>query len=297
MIREIYIYGPPHGITKSPSLIYVRKRDKQVIEGFVDVIDSLVRLLYDNKQSGSVGSLPLTISSELERNVVYSFEDGFCILIVADQSSTAEDMKNIITKIKHQLDRFREGGRLNQYGIDSEFDIALEDIVSTILKVVLIGSGGVGKTTLRNLLFGEISWIHNPTLSTEQYKDENNIISEYIGTKDSVILWDVPGQVKLRKFWPLALKDADVVVIVTDSILSDVLETKRIVRYCQEQQANAKLVGIANKQDLVGALLPSRVGQILGILTYPMVAIDPDNRDVFRDIIRKAMFGVEEKNE
>lgn len=292
MIREIYIYGPPHGISKSPTLIYVRKRDKRIIEGFVDVIDSFVNLLYENKQFGSVGNLPL-----LEMNVVYSFEDGFCILIVADQSSAAEDMEKTIIKIRSHLDRFREGGKLNQYGIDSEFDAGLEDMVSTILKIIFIGGGGVGKTTLRNLLFGEIPWIHNPTLSNEQYKDEDNIISEYIGTKDSVVVWDVPGQLKLRKLWPLALKDADVVVVVTDSTLSDTLEAGRIVRYCQEQQANTKLVGIANKQDLVGALLPSRVGQILAISTYPMVAIDPDNRDVFRDIIRKALFGVEEKNE
>ena len=291
MIREIYIYGPSHGISKSPNLIYVRKRDKRVIEGFVEVIDSFVNLLYENKRSGSVGNIPL-----LEMDVIYNFEDGFCILVVADSGSMG-DMKNIIIKIKHQLDRFREGGRLNRYGIDSEFDAEVENAVSAILKIVLIGSGGVGKTTLRNLLFGEIPWIHNPTLSNEQYKDEDNIISEYIGTKDSVVVWDVPGQLRLRKLWPLALKDADVVVVVTDSTLSDTLEAGRIVQYCQEQQANTKLVGIANKQDLPGALLPSRVQQILGIATYSMVAIDPDNRDVFRDIIRKVLFGVEEKNE
>jgi small GTP-binding protein len=286
MIREIYIYGPPYGISKSPTLLYAKKRDKRVIEGLVNMVDSFAKLVYDNEQPGSVKNLPL-----LGMNILYNFEDEFCILVVADQSNTEEDTEKVIIKIKHQLDRFRTAGKLNQYGIDSEFDTELEDVVSTILKVVFIGSGGVGKTTLRKLLFGEIPWIHHPTLSNEQYKDENDIISEYIGTKDSIVIWDVPGQIKLRKLWHLALEGTDVVVIVTDSTLPDTLEAGRIIRYCQEQQASAKLIGIANKQDLSSALLPSRVQQILDVPTYPMVAIDPDNRDAFRDIIRDALFG------
>ena len=292
MIREIYIYGPPQGIFKSPTLLYAKKRDKQFIEGLVDVVDSFVKLVYDNEQPGSVKNLPL-----LGMNILYSFKDQFCVLVIADQGNTEEYTREIILKIKHQLDRFRVGGKLNQYGIDSEFDVELENIVSTILKIVFIGSGGVGKTTLRKLLFGEIPWVHNPTLSNEQHKDKDNMISEYIGTKDSIIIWDAPGQTKLRSLWPLAIQGADVIVVITDSTLSDILEARKIVQYCQTQQSSARLVGIANKQDLSSAFLPSRVQQILGISTYPMVAIDPDNRDVFRDIIRNVLFGNGGKNE
>jgi len=50
-----------------------------------------------------------------------------------------------------------------------------------------------------------------------------------------------------------------------------------------------KRIGIANKQDLPTALTPERVGQILAIPTYELVAIDISYRDRMIQIIRKAI--------
>jgi len=50
-----------------------------------------------------------------------------------------------------------------------------------------------------------------------------------------------------------------------------------------------EIVCLANKQDLTGHMTPDRVEDLLKIKTYPMVAIDPNNKELLIELISTLM--------
>lgn len=286
MIREIYIYAPDSINANKIDLLYAKKRDGARESGFVDVITELVQFLHHQKQNVKFEHLTI-----LNTQIYYTYEDGYGIVVTSGKKRPAEKMMKVVEDVRNLLLTYKTTGKVKNYSIGGNFDIDIEELIAGILKVVFIGAGGVGKTTLRNLLYGKIPWKHIPTMSNEAHKDADNEIASYLGVKDSVVIWDVPGQERLRTLWTHSIRDADAIVIVTDSSLQNTLESAKFVRFCQENEPDATLVGIANKQDLPKALLPSRVEQILKIDTYSMVAIDPTERENLIKIIRKVIFG------
>ena len=81
-----------------------------------------------------------------------------------------------------------------------------------IIKIILIGESGVGKTNLINVLFGKE---FNPNTSTTYnsyffegiYKDTNN--NEYNYT-----IWDTAGQEQYRSLNKIFIKDAKIIICV-----------------------------------------------------------------------------------
>ena len=285
MIREIYVYATSSDTDKI-GLLYAKKRDAKRTTGFVDVVTELIQFLHTQKQNVTFEHLTI-----LDAEIYYLYEDGIGIVITSTKKQLTGKMQNVIEQVKNLLYTYKTSGKVSEYSVAGNFDTDIEEIVAGLLKVVFIGAGGVGKTTLRNLLYGKIPWKHIPTLSNEMHKDEDDEIAEYLGTNDSVVVWDVPGQERLRSLWSQSVKDADAILVVTDSTLQNSLESAKFVRFCQEKEPTATIFGIANKQDLPKALLPSRVEQILKVKTFPMVAINPAEREHLIQIIRKAVFG------
>ena len=105
----------------------------------------------------------------------------------------------------------------------------------------------------------------------------------------NIVLWDLAGQSRFSILWAKMIANAQVVIIVTDSTLENVLRSKKLVTLVKDEVPDAKVIGIANKQDLPTALTPERVGQILSIPTYELVAIDISYRDRLIQIIRRAI--------
>jgi small GTP-binding protein len=151
-------------------------------------------------------------------------------------------------------------------------------VLSTKSKICFLGEGGVGKTSLVNLLQGKkIEKERNPTVGLEV---DDSILN---GKKCSI--WDLGGQERFRFMWQDFLKGTGLAVLVTDSTEDNLKKTKEIYERFS-RFIGAKIIAIANKQDLPGALkadiVQSRLG---GIKTYEMSAIKKELRDRMREIL------------
>lgn len=176
--------------------------------------------------------------------------------------------------------------RVINYEVEYEaFMEKVDDYVTTTLKVSIIGYGGVGKTTLVTLLNGGVpptSYV--PTIAIDIQKIEGARIGTY-----EVSTWDFAGQERFRKLWELYFRGSRIILLVTDSTLENVLNSKDILDLIRRKEIVAEVLAIANKQDLPGALSPALVQRILGVKAYGMIAIDPTNRQKALDIIKEAL--------
>jgi small GTP-binding protein len=151
-------------------------------------------------------------------------------------------------------------------------------VIASKSKICLLGEGGVGKSSLLSLLQGrDMSNERTPTVGLEI---EN---THLLGAKTSV--WDFGGQDRFKFMWQDFLRGAGLTVLVTDSTEENIRKTKELYeRY--SRCIGAKVIAIANKQDIPGALSAEEVQKKLGgIRTYGMSAIRKELSDRMRSIL------------
>jgi ADP-ribosylation factor protein 6 len=152
------------------------------------------------------------------------------------------------------------------------------------IKLTLAGYGAVGKTTLLKLLKGiEAPMSYFPTIGAS-IDCEDLIIG-----KSRINVWDLAGQEHYHRTWPIFMRNTKIALIVTDSTKTNVERSKNVLNIAKTIEPKAILIGIANKQDLPGALPPKEVEAMLGIKTYPCVAIDTRYRDKMIAVIENAI--------
>jgi len=142
----------------------------------------------------------------------------------------------------------------------------------------LIGEGGVGKTSLLSLLQGrEVLEKRVPTVGLEV---EDSVLN---GTNCSI--WDLAGQERFKFMWQDFLRGAGLAVLVCDSTDKNLEKTREIYdRFMRS--IGTKIIAIANKQDLPGALSAKEVQKKLGgVKTYGMSAIRPELRQRMKEIL------------
>ncbi|MFW9951072.1 MAG: ADP-ribosylation factor-like protein [Candidatus Thorarchaeota archaeon] len=151
-------------------------------------------------------------------------------------------------------------------------------MISTKQKICFIGEGGVGKTSLLSLLQGRgVPYGRIPTVGLEV---EDSLLN---GKKCSI--WDLGGQKRFKFMWQDFLRGAGLAVIVCDSTEKNVEKTKEIYNRF-ERSLGTKIIAIANKQDLPGALTAQEIQKKLGGLkTYGMSAIRPELRQRMKEIL------------
>ncbi|MFX1523490.1 MAG: ADP-ribosylation factor-like protein [Promethearchaeota archaeon] len=141
----------------------------------------------------------------------------------------------------------------------------------------ILGLSSVGKSSLLSLLQGrKISKKGNPTVGLEI---EDSVLN---GRKTSI--WDFGGQERYRFMWQDFLRGAGLAVLVCDSTEENIKKTKDIYDKFS-RYLSSKIIAIANKQDLPGALSADEVQEKLGIPTYGMSAIRLDLRGRIRRIL------------
>ena len=136
----------------------------------------------------------------------------------------------------------------------------------------------MGKTTLLSLLQGtEIPKERNPTIGLEIQGTNLN--------GDKISVWDLAGQERFKFMWKDFLKGSGLTVLVCDSTEENVNATKELYERFSRFMGS-KVIAIANKQDLPGALSAEQVQKKLGgIKTYEMTAIRTDLKDRIRKIL------------
>lgn len=273
MIRSVYVLGEQGNMLYSKD--YAKSESKaDLVEFLVNLTHFLRTVNLENKTE----FMNVAIS-----RIFFAQRDTFTFMFVADK---ADDSTQIEEKMDQLVDSFmRDYANLalaNQ-PLDG-FDEKVDEIAVTMVKVAILGFAGVGKTTTLHLLRGEtLPLVHDPTIGVSIKKLPEEVENA------NIVLWDLAGQSRFSILWAKMIANAQVVIIVTDSTLENVLRSKKLVTLVKDEVPDAKVIGIANKQDLPTALTPERVGQILGIPTYELVAIDISYRDRLIQIIRRAI--------
>jgi ADP-ribosylation factor-like protein 4 len=147
-------------------------------------------------------------------------------------------------------------------------------------KICMLGEGGVGKTSLVSLLQGRnIPKKRDPTVGLE-------IDDTMLNGCSKVAIWDLGGQERFRFLWKDFLKGSGLSVLVTDSTEENVEKTKEIYERFSKHMGS-KVIAIANKQDLPGALSAEDVQKRLGIKTYEMCALRSELQKKLKSILER----------
>lgn len=273
MIRSVYI------LEKTGNIVFTKEyAESESKHSLIEFLVNLTSFLGTVDLEGKTEHMNLAIS-----RFFYAVRGEFTFVFVADK---ADDSTQIEEKVGQLVATFmRDYVELarNHQPLDG-FDEKVDEIAVTMVKVAILGFAGVGKTTTLHLLRGEtLPLVHDPTIGVSIKKLPEEVENA------NIVLWDLAGQSRFSILWAKMIANAQVVVIVTDSTLENVLRSKKLVSLVKEEVPDAKVIGIANKQDLPTALTPERVGQILSVPTYELVAIDISYRDRLIQIIRRAI--------
>jgi small GTP-binding protein len=273
MIRGVFIFGQENNMLYSKEYA-----DSETKERLIEFLISLSQYLQVNDLEDKTEFMSLATT-----RIFYAGQKDFTFMFVADKADDA-------TQIEEKMDQLVEifmRDYANLAGTTDTFDgfdEKVDEIAVTMVKVAILGFAGVGKTTTLHLLRGEtLPLVHDPTIGVSIKKLPEEVENA------NIVLWDLAGQSRFSILWAKMIANAQVVIIVTDSTLENVLRSKKLVGLVREEVPDAKVIGIANKQDLPTALTPERVGQILNIPTYELVAIDISYRDRLIQIIRRAI--------
>ncbi len=195
-----------------------------------------------------------------------------------DESSIFEKVDDARKKLKRVL------AKSGLEKVIETYERLIEPSVTIRLKIALVGEGGVGKTTTLHLLLGDTPPLqYVPTIALNLETVENIRFGNY-----SLVLWDFAGQERFRKLWRFYFHGADVIFLVCDSSLRNVIISKDILKLIKRDAPKVPVFALANKQDKPNAMKPEVVQKILGIPTYPMVAIDKARRDEMLRILMTA---------
>jgi len=229
---------------------------------------------------GQVSELPLIIGDHkfLGKDWI---EDSVLVFVTDKGEDEANTYEKIDLAIKAITKTFKKHGI---EGAVKNYAALIEPSVTTRLKIALVGEGGVGKTTTLHLLLGDTPPLqYVPTIALNLETVENIRFGNY-----SLVLWDFAGQERFRTLWRFYFHGADVIFLVCDSTLRNVIISKDILKLIKRDAPKVPVFAMANKQDKPNAMKPEVVQKILGIPTYPMVAIDKDRRDEMLRILMTA---------
>jgi len=231
-------------------------------------------------EHGGFMDLPLIVGDK--KFLARSVESDMLLIFVSD---TGEDEHVISERLDSAAKELGKKIRASGVrGVAKQYASLIEPMITTRLKIALVGEGGVGKTTTLQLLLGNsppLSYV--PTIALNLETVENIRFGSY-----SLVLWDFAGQERFRTLWKFYFHGADVIFLVCDSTLRNVIISKDILKLIRRDAPKVPVFALANKQDKPNAMKPEVIQKILGVPTYPMVAIDRERRDEMLKILLTA---------
>jgi len=231
--------------------------------------------------------------SKLEENINYYDFYKFKVSYIVYKKSKIfyifiSDLSDDFNRIKAELVRIKEEFlKLFKDSLDSKIDESILKLLDPVTdkihrnlkpKISLVGFSGVGKTTITQLIkAAELPLEHIPTIT-------GDVATVKIG-RLHFLVWDFAVQEQFSFFWNKFIKGSYAVLIISDSTLENIEKCKFFLELIGEEAPYAHAAVIGNKPDLPNSLSVEDIERIIGVKTYSMVAIDPNNRDKMIKII------------
>jgi small GTP-binding protein len=168
------------------------------------------------------------------------------------------------------------------------------------IKVVLIGEGGVGKTSIISAyLEKDTPSLYVPTIGSNIARKEYNLAKSMI----RIACWDIGGQRSFNPLNPAFFSNIDAALLVFD--LSNSKETllelqKTYLRNILEKSPDCSIFFIGNKSDLIK---PEEMGTLMNILNqhhhkdYSLIFTSAKNRDNITEAFEAIIFNFLKKLE
>ncbi|MFW9833470.1 MAG: ADP-ribosylation factor-like protein [Candidatus Thorarchaeota archaeon] len=188
------------------------------------------------------------------------------ILFVADNDEPDEEVINKINRTASSL-RTVLDNQTRKY-ISENYEQLVARFVQSQFVIALVGTIGVGKTSLLHLLMGTPPpESHTPTIAVNI-----EILDDIRFANYEIVVFDFSGREVAGKLWDLS--STDIVFLLTDSTLKNIISSKSISTEILAAYPEIPIVLFANKQDTSNALDPSAISKVMGLVSHPMVAID-----------------------
>jgi len=246
-------------------------------------INELLKFIVPVAQNLNEGSIEHTDITRYK--ISYMRLGRFTNIFVSDRTSEQQRVEEAIVNFSRHLETMNLNTPPTLEEIKILEKISEETVGLIPVKICLVGFGGVGKTTMLKLLrYEEIPLRYEPTIFGERA-----MLVIPVGPYKAV-LFTVGGQERFMPIWDILIRGSDVIFVVTDSTPENVEKTKtHVLPIVRETARYARIVAIANKQDLAMALPTYRVEQILGLKTFGCVAIDPAYREPLLNLIKQVL--------
>ncbi len=264
--------------------------DRDLLAGFLSACSGFMKEI-------SKSDIKSTATDEFK--YFYTIIDEIIIVVCTDLDDEDAVINTKITSIRVKF--IEKYGKLLASGewsgnrsLFTEFEREIDDSILGPIKVSIIGTGGVGKTTLVRLICGEdINLEYQPTINVAI----TNYDGTEIGVNRSISLWDFAGQSNFRNLWKSLLDNTVIALLVLDSSFENVNHSKDIIYdILDKHYKEALVIGIANKQDMPNRLTPKFCEDILSqaerdppIKFHGMVAINPVYREKIHAILIDAI--------
>ncbi|NVM37517.1 MAG: GTP-binding protein [Candidatus Lokiarchaeota archaeon] len=265
-------------IFRNNELLYYRHFGKALKQ---KVLDLLVEDIINEALRRSESKIDFHDYYKYRVSYITEKQANLIFLFVTSLTDKFENIKKELVKCKNEFLNIFED--ILQHHFDAKtfevFDPTIDSIHRNLRpKISLVGFSGVGKTTITKLIKAdEIPMQHIPTIT-------GDIATIRIG-KLHFHLWDFAGQEQFSYLWNNFIKGSDAVLLITNSTLENVEKSKYFLELIKEQAPNAQSAVIGNKQDLGNAMNPVQIENVLGLKTYSMIALEPQNRDKMIQII------------
>ena len=265
-------------IIKDEAIIYSREFAKGINQK--DFI-SLLPDLFGDAYSKTGGDLNCYDFYKFKVSYIVERELKLLFIFISDLSDDFDRIKVELVRIKEEfLNLFKDN-------LTSEIENSLLSLLDPTTdkihrnlkpKISLVGFSGVGKTTITQLIkASELPIEHIPTIT-------GDVATVKIG-RLYFLVWDFAGQEQFSFLWNKFIKGSDAVLIISDSTLENIEKSKFFLELIGEEAPYAHTAVIGNKQDLPNSLNVEDIERIIGVKTYSMIAIDPNNREKMIKII------------
>ena len=274
MIHDIFIALKKGILLFSKSYIDEKKEyDDDLVSSFLTAIISF---------AAEMGEDSVEAMSFKNLKFVYGIFGKLSVIFLVDK----EDNEDLVKK---KIKRVGESFLLKYHKILPSWkgnvslfkDFEVDDVIKSTVKIVFMGPGGVGKTTITRLIKGDMIPVeYIPTIGL-------NISDIAFSDELGIVCWDLAGQTQFQKTWVNFAEDADIIFLVCDSTeesLREILDLYQKFKFLERR--NIVFHVIANKQDLENRLTPEYIQQRTNLETFGLVAILPENREKIHRILK-----------